>query len=324
MKILFVGYSNLLKKRILPILDNLDFIDSVDIAKYSEQSWDDSYKCTSKPVRLFENYEDAVKMSNATLAYISTTNSSHFIWAKKFLNAGMHTIIDKPATIHLSEVKELIDLATGKGLLLSEALVYTYHPQMSLIKKILEESNSKPKLLTVQFSFPPMEGDNFRYKKELGGGALLDTSPYAVSIGRYFFGTVPESCTCLVNEMLNDDLEISYSLLMKYPHGRSLIGHFSFNTEYINRLNILGEGICIDIDRIFTIPDSMANTITVKIKNQTARHEASAGNTFISFFNAVWNSISNNSYSSFYNDMYADAFARELIYTNIKTNKNEH
>jgi len=316
MKILFIGYSNVLKKRILQILDRLEFIDSVSIAKFGAQSWDDSYKSVSKPIELFDDYDDAICNSKASIAYITTTNNSHFIWAKATLNAGMHTIIDKPATISLHETEALLQIAREKQLLLSESTVYTYHPQLNSLKNILVQYNSTPKLLTVHFSFPPMDKNNFRYKKELGGGAFLDTSPYAVSIGRYFFDTIPEDCYYIENSTLKDGLEISFSLLLKYSNGRALIGHFGFNTEYVNRLNILGDRICIDVDKIFTIPDLVTNQIKVRIDNQHYEITAPFGNTFELYLIEIDKCIKSNRFNKLYNDMYMDASSRELISKN--------
>lgn len=316
MKILFIGYSNVLKKRIYPILDKLDFIDSICIAKYVDQTWDDNYKSVSKPVELFDNYKDAINKSNASIAYITTTNNSHFIWAKATLNAGMHTIIDKPATIHLHEAAELIRIAKKRRLLLSEATVYTYHPQLQLIKDILTQNNSTSKLLTVHFSFPPLDITNFRNRKELGGGAFLDTSPYAVSIGRYFFNTVPLQCNYLINTETENGLEISYSLLLKYSNGRALIGHFGFNTEYVNRINILGEKICIDVERVFTIPDTETNQIRVRANNKSDSIIAPCGNAFDLYLKEIGKSIIDSVFDKFYTDMEMDAFARDLIYKN--------
>ena len=254
MKILFIGYSNLVKKRILPILDRLDDIDSLCVAKSGNRSWDNILELTSKPIELFDNYEKAIRNSKSSIAYISTTNDSHFIWAKATLNAGIHTIIDKPATISLSETKELLKIARDKKLLLSESTVYLYHPQFNSLREIMKKNKASPKLLTAHFSFPPLDTDNFRYRKDLGGGAFLDTSPYAVSLGRYFFNSLPDQSYYIENESSDDGIDISYSLLLKYSNGRALIGHFGFNTEYVNRLNILGDKISIDVDRIFTIP----------------------------------------------------------------------
>lgn len=317
MKILFIGYSNVLKKRIISILDKLDFIDSVCIAKFIDQKWDDFDKSTSKPIEFFDNYEDAISNSNASIAYITTTNNSHFIWAKETLNAGMHTMIDKPATIHLNETEELILLGRNRKLLVSESTVYTYHPQLNLIKNILNKEHSVAKLLTAHFSFPPLDANNFRYHKELGGGAFLDTGSYAVSIGRFFFNAAPEQCFYVENTALKDGLEISYSLLLKYPNGRALIGHFGFNTEYINRLNVLGEKICIDVEPIYTIPDTLTNHIKVRANNHSYEVIAPNGNTFELYLNAIGKCLIDKEYDKFYNDMYIDAFSRNLINNNI-------
>ena len=319
MKILFIGYSNVLKTRIFPILDRIDFLSSISISKFNDQIWDDLYKSVSKPILLFDNYDDAICNSKASIAYITTTNNSHFKWAKKALIAGMHTIIDKPATISLHETEELIEIAKDKGLLLSESTVYMYHPQVNILKNIIEQNNSTPKLLTVHFSFPPMNKNNFRYSKELGGGAMLDTSPYAVSIGRYFFDSLPERCYYIENETMDDGLEVSYSLLIKYPNGRSLIGHFGFNTEYVNRLSILAEKICIDLDRIFTIPDYAINQIKVRSCNQSSVIDSPPGNAFELYLTEIGNCILTKSFYKLYNDMYMDSYSRELI----KKSKNE-
>lgn len=322
MKILFIGYSNVLKNRILPILERLEFIHSINIAKFEHQAWDDSYKSVSKPIELFDNYEDALCRSKASIAYITTTNNSHFKWAKATLNAGMHTIIDKPATISLFETEELLQIARNNQLLLSESTVYTYHPQLSFLKNIIEQNNSEPKLLTVHFSFPPMDRNNFRYCKELGGGAFLDTSPYAVSIGRYFFNAPPEQCYYVENSTLEDGLNTSYSLLLKYSNGRALIGHFGFNTEYVNRLNILGDKICIDIDRIFTIPDLMTNQIKIRVNNQPHEITAPSGNAFELYLTEIEQCLKSKTYSHLYNDMYMDSYSRELINNNKNKTQN--
>ncbi len=162
MELLIIGYSNLFKNRILPIIDELDFIKSVSIAKYSKQTWDDTYKIINKPVTLYDNFENALDNFNGKLAYISTTNQSHYEWAKKTLERGIHTIVDKPATIYLEETEELLKIAKNKNVLLSESTVYLYHPQFRLITDYLNENKLYPTQITFQFSFPPLNKDNFR------------------------------------------------------------------------------------------------------------------------------------------------------------------
>ena len=47
-----------------------------------------------------------------------------------------------------------------------------------------------------------------------------------------------------------------------------MIGHFGFDTEYKNHINILSANYCIDTDSIFTIPDNLENEIKINLSNQ--------------------------------------------------------
>lgn len=315
--ILFLGYSNLLKKRIIPVLNRLG-ITSVSIAKFQDQPWDDSYKICNLPITRFDSYEEGLSKFNGDLVYISTVNSTHFAYAKQCLKQGFHTIIDKPATLCLEEAEELLSLACSKQLLLSEATVYLCHPQLLQVDSVFRNYGDEPKLLTVHFSMPPFVDDNFRYHKELGGGAIHDTAPYAVSVGRYFFRAQPLSAVTLVNEVLPDGLETQYSLLMKYPDGKSLIGHFGFNTEYINQVVVMGTRTQIELNRIFTIPEDMKNTFSVVHENVTTQEITESGNNFELYLKEILSRLEKRDFENLYTSLIDDARARNMIINNIK------
>jgi dTDP-3,4-didehydro-2,6-dideoxy-alpha-D-glucose 3-reductase len=312
MHILFLGYSNLLKSRIFPILNFIEEFDTVSIAKFRDQEWDSVYNMLHSKIFLYDNYEIALDSCKSQIVYISTVNSAHFEWAEKFLKKGFHVIIDKPATTSYKDTKKLLSLARSYKLMLAEATVFLYHPQFSLTRDIFLKNSVEPKLLNLSFSFPPMHPSNFRYNKELGGGAVLDTGVYAISPGRYFFNSIPEQIYCTKNNF-SGELLTSYSLLANYSGGRSLIGHFGFNTEYINRMNILGEHICVDIDRAFTIPDNMENVIKLKMNNLSDDIIVPKSNMFIHFFKNILKSIQENDFTVFYNNILMDARGVQMI-----------
>jgi len=313
MELLIIGYSNLFKNRILPLIDDLDFIDGISIAKYSEQSWDETYLRIRKPVKLFDDFESALNGFKGEIAYISSTNHSHFLLAKQTLEKGIHTIVDKPATLRLEETEELLSIAKRNNILLTESTVYLYHPQMNLIKNFCESKGLVPSHITFIFSFPPLNNDNFRYSKELGGGAIFDTGPYLASISRFLFNEIPQSCFSINNSISKSGVEISYSVLMKFNEGKSLIGHSGFTTEYVNRINILGKDLSIDIDRIFTLPDTLENNIKIRSKNHSFELVAPAGNMFKEYFLFIEECIGNKSYNKLYSDIKMDAEIRNLL-----------
>lgn len=315
--ILFLGYSNLIKNRILPILKKVGF-DRVEIAKYEGQSWDEDYKKCDLPLVLYDNFKDGLSNFNGDLVYISTVNSTHVECARKSLGAGFNTIVDKPATFNLEEAKSLVTLAKTKGLFLGESTVYLRHPQLCQIKNIFKDNEDTPKLLTVHFTMPPFQPNNFRYQKKLGGGAIMDTSPYAVSIGRYFFNSKPDKIVCNVSEKNEVGLDIEYSLLMSYPEGKTLIGHFGFNTEYINEVHILGNRTNVHCNRIFTIPDNIENKLQVDHLNKHIIVKSPMGNNFELYLKEVLIELQSGNFEQAYNSMLMDAEVKQMIFDNLK------
>lgn len=315
--IMFLGYSNLVKGRILPILAKVGFSE-VTIAKYEGQPWDEDYKKCELPVTCYDSYDDGLANFKGDVVYVSTVNSTHVQYGMKSLQAGFSTIIDKPATSTFDEAKELVELAKLKRLFLGESTVYLEHPQVTTIKQIFANYNDAPKMLTVHFTMPPFKPENFRYQKSLGGGAIMDTAPYAVSVARYFFGSEPEQVFCIVNERQNDGLDIEYSLLMKYANGKSMIGHFGFNTEYINQVFLMGNRTNVTINRIFTIPDNMENELVVNHMNETSKVITPSGNNFELYLKKALQSIQTKNCVDAYQSMLSDARVKQMIINNIK------
>lgn len=315
--IMFLGYSNLVKGRILPILAKAGFSE-VTIAKYEGQPWDEDYKKCGLPVTCFDSYEKGLANFNGDLVYVSTVNSTHVEYAKKSLEAGFNTIVDKPATTTYAEAKGLVDLAKSKNLLVGESTVYLEHPQLTTIMDIFVNNGDAPKMLTVHFTMPPFKPENFRYQKSLGGGAIMDTAPYAVSIARYFFNEEPEQVFCVINERKEDGLDIEYSLLMQYSDGRSMIGHFGFNTEYINQVFLMGHRTNVTVNRIFTIPDTMENELVVNHLNEATKVKTPAGNNFEIYLTNALMTLKSGVFEKAYNSMLSDAKVKQMIFENIK------
>lgn len=305
MHVLFLGYSSLVRKRILPVLGQLPQITRVSIAKAGTHAWDES--TVGVVHERYEGYEAAERQCRPDLVYVSTVNSAHHTLAKTWLEKGYHVVIDKPATLSLADTQELLAVAVDRNVLVAEATVYTFHPQVALIRDAFRAAGSAPRYMTAQFSFPPLAATDFRYRANLGGGALFDTAPYAVSLGRTFFGDLPTTVLGTCNERTNDGLCISYSVLLQYPGGRSLVGHFGFTTQYSNRLGLLGDTVAVDVDRIFTTPEAAENSITVRCQTSTTVTVCPPANSFVLFFNHLFASLAKGDHGRFADDMRYDA-----------------
>lgn len=52
---------------------------------------------------------------------------------------------------------------------------------LNVLMVYLTGGNLAVKHITVHFSFPPLHPDNFRYKKNAGGGAIYDTDLFGIN-----------------------------------------------------------------------------------------------------------------------------------------------
>ena len=103
MKVLILGYSKIVRKRVI------DVIKEKKIKLYIASK---SYRKNIPGVNgQFKSYEKALKKCKPNLVYISLPNSEHFFWAKRSLIYKYHTIVDKPIVINEQQLKELIDIS---------------------------------------------------------------------------------------------------------------------------------------------------------------------------------------------------------------------
>ena len=302
MKVLLIGYSSIARRRVLPALRTAG-VESVDIASLSaeEVAWNGA----SQP-RLFRNYDTALADTDADVVYISTVNNLHAELAEKALKRGLHVAIDKPAFLSLEETRRTLDIAGRNGRCLAEATVYAYHPRIARALQVFQEARNRPTHIVAVFSVPPQPPDNFRYRAELGGGAMLDLGPYALTPGRVFFG---EPASEIVGRCLStrNEVDTGFSLVATYPGGRSAVGSFGYTTGYMNRLDLLGPGIAVTMDRVFSPLANATTELIVRRDDRATTITIPPADTFALFFEDLRRAIAQSDYSRFATTMLWDA-----------------
>ncbi|WVR04223.1 hypothetical protein IAU60_001223 [Kwoniella sp. DSM 27419] len=95
------------------------------------------------------------------------------------LLAGKHVLCEKPFTIDIEELDDLIAIAKDKNLFLMEAVWTRFHPIAYAVEEVINSGKlGKPKRFSADFSMDfGMDGDRM-LDPALGGGSLLDMGPY--------------------------------------------------------------------------------------------------------------------------------------------------
>lgn len=309
--VLIIGLSSIVKRRVLPAL-HTQRVGRIDVA--TRQAHDPAVRAGWTSGSAYSDYPSALEDSGAQVVYISLVNSEHNRWVEEALGRRIHVIVDKPAFLGLEAAERAVSLADRQGVCLAEANVYPYHPQFDCVRETFKAAGSRPAHISVTFSFPPMEPGNFRYRRDLGGGALWDLGPYAASLGRVFFGDDPvEIESGVASRGRPDGVETGFSMVAVFPGGRSAVGHFGFDTIYRNRIELLSEEIGVEIDRAFTTPPEVQNRLRVTRHDQTSEVLAPAGDAFGEFFAAAFGSIERGDWRELTADLLSDARALQRL-----------
>ena len=160
MKILILGYSDLVQRKVIPAIRKFKNV-KYDIASRSKNEHKVGQEIW------FRDYSEAIKRSDAEIVYISLVNSKHYKYALKSLNSLKNVIIDKPITLSLKHTQKLLKIAKQKKLLISEALVFNYHKQFYLIKKIINKNKINFDNIIMQYCIPKPLKNNFKLSKLL-------------------------------------------------------------------------------------------------------------------------------------------------------------
>jgi predicted dehydrogenase len=139
-------------------------------------------------------YEEAITRDDVDVVYIALPPSAHAPWTVKALEAGKHVFLEKPATTTLEEAESIVAAAEKAGKRLIEAFHYRWHPLFLRALEIVR-SGTLGTLLTAQAEFSatiPRNETEFRWRADLGGGALADLGCYPVSWLRQLAGQEPD------------------------------------------------------------------------------------------------------------------------------------
>ena len=136
-----------------------------------------------KNIFFYNNKKEFFFKNRFDYVYISSVSSKHYNHCRFALENNKNVICEKPVCLNKRQLKKLKSLAVKKKKKFYEVIQYVHHPLFAKLKTIIK-SNSIGKILRVKSSFkiPLSDKKNFRFHKNLGGGALYDVGFYPISI----------------------------------------------------------------------------------------------------------------------------------------------
>ena len=146
-------------------------------------------------VKVFRTYDEMLADIEVELVIVNTPSYTHYEYAKKSLQAGKHTIIEKPFTTTVAEAEELVALAKTKKVKLSVFQNRRYDSDFKTVKKILAEG-LLGEIKEAEFHYdrynPALSPKLHKEIPGPGAGCTYDLGPHLIDQALHLFG-MPEA-----------------------------------------------------------------------------------------------------------------------------------
>jgi len=201
-------------------------------------------------------YEAVIEDPDVDAVYIPLVNSLHKEWTLRAVAAGKHVLCEKPLAMNAAEAEEMGDAAANAGVHLMEAFMYRFHPRPNEFIRALRE----PMFVHATFGFSFDKPANYRMKKELGGGALLDVGCYTVSVARWILGE-PDGVAAWAR---GGEVDMTVSALLHFPGGATAAVWASFESPEEQELAVITKDGKQRLERPFSSRDPDPYRLMVK------------------------------------------------------------
>lgn len=228
-----------------------------------------------------EGYAELLKRDDVDAVYIPLPAALHSEWVERALLAGKHVLAEKPLTTRSSETAHLFDLASERGRLLLENMMFLHHPQHRHVDELVSGGAiGELRSFEGTFTIPPRPPEDPRYLPDVGGGALVDIGVYPLRAALRFLGARLRLVGGVLRVERARGAAVGGSVLLSDPAGVTAQLHFGMEHSYCSAYELRGSTGRLRLDRAFTPPPDHRPTVRVERKDGVEEITLSAGDQF--------------------------------------------
>ena len=159
------------------------------------------------------------------------------------------------------------------------------------------------------FGFPKRGGNDFRYVKALGGGALLDCGGYPVRLALELLGESAKMVQARLTMPENYEVDLYGSAVLENEDGQCAQISFGMDNAYQCQLEVWGSEATLIAPRIFTAGADVKPSLILRTSTGESAMELEADDQFLNSIERFIKSVEGNKVRE---DMY-EAIRRQSI-----------
>lgn len=248
-----LGCAAIATKRVLPAVNTTSGVELVAVASRE-------YAKAERLAGVFggravADYDAVLDAPDVDIVYVPLPSGIRAEWIERALLAGKHVLAEKPLTPGHDETARLVGLAKERELVLRENYMFLHHSQHAHVRRLLDSGAiGELRLFSSTFAIPPRPPGDIRYRRDLGGGALLDVGGYPIRAAQMFLGSELTVAGAAVRYDGVHEVDVGGAALLTRHDG--VLGQVSFGLDhmYTSNYHLLGSEGRISVEHVFTPP----------------------------------------------------------------------
>ena len=214
------------------------------------------------------SYEELVADPDLDVVYVATPHNAHLPHALLALQAGKHTLVEKPLALNAIQGQRIADEARSRGLFCMEAYWTAFLPNFDVLRQLLG-SGALGDVTAVVADFGEWFSPGHRiHRPELAGGPMLDLATYLISFVLDVLGP-PDQITAS-GTTTGTGVTGQTAMLLRRGDQQAVL-HTTILANTPTRATIAGTAATIDIDGPFYQPGGF--TLTTTDRATRLRHD---------------------------------------------------
>jgi predicted dehydrogenase len=248
-----LGASHFAIQRMIPAMQAAGDTPVVAIASRDGTKAAEAARALGIP-KAYASYEELLADPDVDAVYNPLPNHLHVAWTERAAAAGKHVLVEKPAALGAAEARRLLAARDRHGVVINEAAMVRVHPRWLAAREMVRKGKiGELGAFVGTFGYSVASSDNVRFAADMGGGVLLDTGFYPVTMSRFCFDAEPTAVAAQMERDTEAGVDVMTSAMLRFPRGHAI---FTCNMRLApqQRAQLLGSKGHIDLQHAWT-PD---------------------------------------------------------------------
>jgi predicted dehydrogenase len=216
-----LGVSRFALRKMIPAMRTARGVELVAIASRDAGKAATAARELGLP-KSYGSYEALLADPDIDGVYNPLPNHLHVPWSERAAEAGKHVLCEKPIALGAAEARRLLAVRDRTGVVVCEAAMVRVQPRWLAARELIRSGRiGALRSFVGTFGYNIASREDIRFDAEMGGGVLLDTGFYPVTMSRFCFEAEPTGVLGRSEVDRATGVDLLTSGVLQFPGGQA-------------------------------------------------------------------------------------------------------